>query len=171
LALTFATFIISFGSYEGWFVPWESLGQPPEQPTKLIANTDGLWVETTLGHVYQYAGSQCGAKCWALADYPKPATRPSWTQCGWLPPSPPFSIDTETVAGPWGPGCYLTAYAIRLDGNIFMWAHGMGEGGSIWAYAIALLVLPISFLVALMIVTSRNNPPSTGQGEFTLWKH
>ena len=172
VVLTFATFIITFGYFEGWFVRWESLGKPPERPTRLIAITDGLWVETALGHVYQYESLQCGDKCWTLSDYPKPDTRPNWPLCGWLPPSPLFSIDTKVLSGPWGPGCYLTVYAIRIDGNVFRWEHRVGEGGSFWAYYLTVFYLaPLCLFVALIIVAGRNRVPRTGQGEFNPWKH
>jgi hypothetical protein len=173
LALTFATFIISFGSYEGWFVPWKSLGQPPDKPVKLIVTSDHWVVETVSHHVYQHDGLQCGDNCWTLSDYPQPDTRPLMPLefCGWHPPSVPASIDTKVVCRAWGMGGSLTMYAISIDGNVSIWEHSVGEGGPIWAFLIALYATPLSLLVALIIVTSRNGPPSTGQGEFSLWKH
>jgi hypothetical protein len=156
---TFATFVIAFAYYEGWFIQWEYLGRPPEKAIKLVAITNGLRVETASGQVYQYAGDrQCGDNCWNLSDNSEPDPPPylSIEMCGWYP-SLPASIDTKAVCRPWGPGGYLTVYAIRNDGSIFSWEHGLGEGGSIiWAPILAIVYgTPASFFVALIIVASR----------------
>ena len=158
LAGTLATFVVAVAYYEGWFVPWESLGRPPEEAVQIVAVTNGLWVETALNHVYHYEGDRhCGDNCWVTSDYPQPDPPPFFPldACGRFP-SLARAVDTKATCQPWGPGSYLIVYAIREDGNVLVWEHGIGEGGSmIWAPILAVCYgAPISLLIAILIALS-----------------
>jgi hypothetical protein len=133
LAGALIAFALGYTYLEGRFVIWQSLGKPPEKAVKLVAIARGLWVETESGRVYHYDGTaSCGDRCWVASDYPAPDPPPYFTidRCGWAP-SFTQAIDTKAICEPWGPGSYLYVYAIRKDGNVFMWEHGIGEENSL----------------------------------------
>lgn len=159
LAGALVALALAIASLEGLFVMWKSLGKPPEKAVKIIAIASGLYVETESGRVYSYEGSySCGDKCWVASKYPEPDPTPYFTldACGSLP-SFVHAIDTKALCEPWGPGSYLSVYAIRNDGNVFVWQHRVGEGNTIWILMSPFVGAPIGFLVAIIIVFSNKD--------------
>ena len=101
--------------FEGRFVTWQSLGKPPEKAVKFVAIANGLWAEAESERVYAYEGSpSCGDKCWVISTFPTPDPTPYLTldRCGSVP-SLAQAIDTQAICKNWGPGHYLSVYAIR----------------------------------------------------------
>ncbi len=159
---TILVFSVVFIYYQrAWFVPWKSLGIPPEKAVKILSVGDGLWVETISGAIYQYkqdkyAGQfQCKDNCWELSEIPESDIDTTWSECD--NPSPIFinPVDKKTVCYWWAPGYDIYAYVINRKGTVFVWSQSKDEG--MWLLVAPLYGFLISFLVALIIVGSKAN--------------
>ncbi len=156
LAAMTCAFLLQDGVNKGWFVPWKSLGRPPEKAIELLITGHNLSVVTASGQVYRaVSGPGCEITCWTLLDKPELelAEEPQ-VPCGWHP-TLLNAIDTRLDCYLWGPGAvYVTEYAIRSDGTVLFWGHGEGgEGGPLLWNSMAALCygLPAGLLMAVCV--------------------
>jgi hypothetical protein len=153
---TFIVFIIAFAYYQrAWFVPWKSLGMPPEKAVRIVSTESGeLWVETISGKIYQHKydeNSKCKDKCWELSNYPESNNDTSWGECDNSYPLFINASDTKKNCNYWAPGYTVHAYVIGKEGTVYTWIEDMSEGGWFWAIPLALFYgMPASFIIALI---------------------
>jgi hypothetical protein len=150
---------LTFANTTGVFITWVSLGKPPEPATKILAITNGLWVQSASGVIYQYSRlNDCKEPCWVMDANPVPDPAPVFplSACGQVP-AYIGAKDQKASCSPWGPSVYLSVYAIDNAGIVHSWGHGVTEYDSMLLLASPIIGVLAGFVIGIGVVTSQSH--------------
>lgn len=138
MGFLFSMFIIMYPN----FAYWRPLGKPPEQITKIIGTTmDSVTVETTSKTLYTLDTSTRNNQ-WQKVSTIHVDESSYHPYCGtytYLLTKNVVDINVSCSVSPGG--AYLSIYAIRRNGNIYLWHQY--QGGSEFSY----WVIPFLFII------------------------
>jgi hypothetical protein len=135
-------------STTGGFVQWQSLGRPPEGITKIVGTTmSSVTVETSSQKLYTRDTSSLGGTWVESLEIPNDPYSEHF-QCG----QPELSKDMIDIQE----SCFFdpggkteSIFALRKDGNIYLWygSKGLGEWG--WV-ALLYFCFPLAAIVGFV---------------------
>ncbi len=157
-------------SLQGWTEPWQPISPPPKTPTNIVAINEGmLWVETNDGTLYYNENTDCENNCWQqVENVPVELVPPGDTfqhkpqACVWVAPFLGAKvIRDECNRGGWTDRSI--AYALRLDGKLFVWRFYSGGEWVVVGLFIDMVIGIILGPIVVIVLGRRRNPSTTNR--------
>jgi hypothetical protein len=136
----------------GNFAYWRSLGRPPEKITRIVGTTlDSVTVETTSKTLYALDTSTRNNQ-WQKVFTIQVDESSNDPSCGTHSDLLTKNVVNIKVSCSLSPGgAYFSIYALRKNGNIYLWHQYQGPGEFYWTTLFLFIIFfPMGFAVGFM---------------------
>jgi|GEM_PF-3861419 len=122
---------------QGFFISWKRIVDSPEKPQSIVAINEGVWIKTTAGSVYHYPSNtttpftpmECDKDCWQKHEDAPDNDDNIFNSigCGRRVPSTNWLVQSVSVCQSFGPQSVALIYGFDKNGDIYYWAHPIGD--------------------------------------------